>query len=138
MFRNAIKKKKTFDSYFFSTFQRSYCKKKKRSIKEIFLHIIEYFIQYRCISDKNVSIIKKKKIVLIFELFFVSTVKRIDKRDCFFLFFLSSFFFSKTIETPPDRLTPPEAICRNETDYQLFSIAVYVTMTSSLVSLSWG
>lgn len=58
MFRNAIKKKKTFDSYFFSTFQRSHRKKKK--IKGIFLHIIEYFIQYRCISDKNVSIIKKK------------------------------------------------------------------------------
>lgn len=135
MFRNAIKKK---DIWFLLFLNVSTITLQKKKIKGIFLHIIEYFIQYRCISDKNVSIIKKKKIVLIFELFFVSTVKRIDKRDCFFLFFLSSFFFFQNHWNPPDRLTPPEAICRNETDYQLFSIAVYVTMTSSLVSLSWG
>lgn len=134
MFRNAIKKKRHLIPTFSQRFNDHTAKKKK--IKGIFLHIIEYFIQYRCISDKNVSIIKKKKIVLIFELFFVSTVKRIDKRDCFFLFFLPFFFQNHW--NPPDRLTPPEAICRNETDYQLFSIAVYVTMTSSLVSLSWG
>lgn len=104
---------------------------------------MEYFIQYRCISDKNVSMIikkgKKKKTVLISELSFVSTVERIDKRDDFFFFLF--FFFSKTIKTPPFPRSvnppPPEAVCRNETDYQLFSIAVYVTMTSSLVSLSW-
>lgn len=69
MFRNAIKKKRHLIPTFSQRFN-DHTAKKKRSIKGIFLHIIEYFIQYRCISDKNVSIIKKKKDSSDFRTFF--------------------------------------------------------------------